>query len=404
MTATATEFNTLNTVSLASRGFYVPRFEVKIENAGLPRDVLRDVIEVTYKDNIEELDSFEVSVNNWDPSTRKFKYIGSEEATLSDTHRLFEPCTKKVELRMGYTGDAELPLIMTGNFTTMEPSFPSNGPPTLSVRGLNVLHKLRRKKYDGGWFGEKDSAIVENIATLRDRELGNAKRFPLPVRIDDNAKSNETPIDFVGQKSEYDIDFIWKRAQERGYIVAIRYEPEEHLFFGPSNERANPVNYQLEWGKSLVDLTPTLTTANQFKSVTVRGWDRRRQRAISETVDLDDRELRRLNPNLRELVQQCDPREEYVVDRPVFTTEDAKRRARALLLDQSKQMVKASGTTVGLPALRAGTKVNIMGIGFRLQGKYFVTETTHTINDNGYITKFKARREDDGEEEGASHA
>ena len=68
----------------------------------------------------------------------------------------------------------------------------------------------------------------------------------------------------------------------------------------------------------------------------------------------------------------------------------------AILLDRSKDMVKASGTCVGLPDLRAGQRVNIEGLGVRFSGTYFITETTHTINDGGYTTKFNARREDKG--------
>ena len=36
------------------------------------------------------------------------------------------------------------------------------------------------------------------------------------------------------------------------------------------------------------------------------------------------------------------------------------------------------------------------GVGARFSGLYFVTDTTHTIGNNGYLTKFNARREDDG--------
>ena len=39
--------------------FYAPIFEVRIEGRRLPRDVVRDVMEVTYKDNVNEIDSFE---------------------------------------------------------------------------------------------------------------------------------------------------------------------------------------------------------------------------------------------------------------------------------------------------------------------------------------------------------
>jgi hypothetical protein len=103
---------TLAQESLLQSGFYVPQFEVRIEGAGLPRDVLRDVQQLTYKDNIKEIDSFELTVNNWDTITNDFKYIGAETpetlagaTPLSQRYKLFEPCNKEVEIRMGYTDE-----------------------------------------------------------------------------------------------------------------------------------------------------------------------------------------------------------------------------------------------------------------------------------------------------------
>jgi len=55
--------------------------------------------------------------------------------------------------------------------------------------------------------------------------------------------------------------------------------------------------------------------------------------------------------------------------------------------------VTATGSCIGLPDLRAGQHVRIKGVGARFSGLYFVTETTHTINDQGYTTKFTACRE-----------
>ncbi len=262
-----------------------------------------------------------------------------------------------------------------------------------------MLHRLRRKKYDGEWHNRKDSDIAENIATLRDRELNNDKRFPLPIVTDRSAKSREEAIFYMAQKKEFDIDFLWKRAKTRGYVVVIQEENDDHpqrLYFGPSGSTEDPIVYELEWGRSLVDFKPTLTTANQYKSVTVNGWDRNRQRAISEKVDMNDPQIRRLNANLHGLIMDCDAREEHVVTEPVFSARQARERARAILMDQHKEMVKASITSVGLPRLRAGSKVRILGVGPRLSGTYFVTESNHVINDNGYATQFKARREDEG--------
>jgi hypothetical protein len=38
-------------------------------------------------------------------------------------------------------------------------------------------------------------------------------------------------------------------------------------------------------------------------------------------------------------------------------------------------------------------KVVIGGVGARFSGTYFITDTTHSINDGGYVTRFNARRE-----------
>src|SRR5207237_9048086 len=128
------------------------------------------------------------------------------ETTDSDEnnplHRLCDPCNKQVEVWLGYAG--HLRLMMTGAFTTAEPTFPSSGAPTLTIRGLNVLHQLRRKQYTSTWGKKKISEIAENIATLMDPGPPPKKRFPLPIVIDDNAKEDEIP--YVAQKNEYDID------------------------------------------------------------------------------------------------------------------------------------------------------------------------------------------------------
>ena len=63
-------------------------------------------------------------------------------------------------------------------------------------------------------------------------------------------------------------------------------------------------------------------------------------------------------------------------------------------------------TSVGLPDLRSGCSVEILGFGVQtdasgdskgassdFNGEYFVTDSTHTIGGGGYRTEFTARRE-----------
>lgn len=385
--------------------FRVPRFEVSIEGASLSHDVLRDVVSVTYRDSVAELDGFELSVSNWDSDRRRFKYTGAETAADlegsgpdSELAKLFEPCNKHVEVRLGYVN--ALQLMLTGSVTTLEPKFPSGGEPTLTVRGLNVLHELRRKQYTWAWENKRDSEIAQNLATLRDPDTGN-QRFPLPIEVDRAALSAEDPIEYVAQQNQYDIDFLAMRARERGYVVFVQEEDERagrprRLWFGPSHggqaSTLHPVIFELEWGKGLIEFTPTLSTAHQVKSVTVNGWNRQTREQISATVSLDDEELNR-NQDLHRVLRSCDPREEIVVSEPVFTPGEAERRARDILENRLGSMVTAEASCVGLPDLRAGGLVHIVGLGARFSGIYFVTEATHTIDASGYMTKFKARRE-----------
>ena len=397
---------TLRDESIRRGDFYVPRFEVKIAGVNLPLDVLRDVEQVTYKDNVKELDSFELTVNNWDAEAQDFKYVGSETAdslAKNPLHLLFNPCRHNVDVFMGY--GENLSLMVTGNFTTLEPNF-SSGAPTLNVRGLNVLHQLRRKPFSYAWEGEKTSKIAKSFETLPDPSDRKQKRFPLPVEIDPNSIEKEKKITYLAQNNQYDIDFLLALARRIGYVVFVkekelkknRVVKPRRLYFGPSDANhpgLRPVTFELKWGISLMDFKPTLTTANQIKSVTVHGWNRSTKQPITGRASLDDPKSK-LNRDLYKHLENCDAREERVVDEPVFTQDEADERARGILLERSKDLVKASGTCVGLPDLRAGQRVRIAGLGARFSGEYFITDTTHTISDAGYITKFNGRREEPG--------
>ncbi|MBV7266244.1 phage late control D family protein [Erythrobacter ani] len=382
-----------------NRAFFAPSFQVRIDGENLPQNVLRDVIELKYIDGLTEIDRFELTVNNWDSDQKKFRFIGSEpDDYLTDSsaenkpYVLFQPCKKTVEIKLGYADN--LVTMMLGNFTSMEPSFPSSGAPTLTVTGLNILHQFRRKKYSHSWINEKPSAIALNLATLTD---DGEKRLPIPIGINEEAQGEENPLDYTAQTNQYDVDFLLNLARRHSYEMVIQEANEEsgtprQIYFGPGSFARPPINYRLEWGRTLVDFNPVITSHNQVKSVRVNGWDRAARESFHEVINFDDDEMEGLNSNVQEFIQ-CDPREELVVDRPVFSREEAKRLARDIMRDRASSVIKARGTTIGLPELRAGTKVQIGELGARLSGDYLVTKTEHSFTDAGYQTRFEARLE-----------
>ena len=192
---------------------------------------------------------------------------------------------------MGY--GSNLQRMTTAHVTTMEPTFPSAGSSTLSMRALNVLHRLRDKQHTPPpWKNLKESEIAKSIKTLNDP----ATQRKVKVRVSDAALSTEQPIDYVAQNNQYDIDFLFVRARIAGYVVFVGEETndsgtEEYLYFGPSDDKhaaLRDVTYELEWGISLNDFNPTLSIANQVKSVEVRSRDRQSSKPIRAKVTLDD--------------------------------------------------------------------------------------------------------------------
>lgn len=388
--------------------FFAPAFEIKLAGAGgvkgrpMPRDVVRDAIEVTYTDSLERVDSFTLVFNNWDAGARKPLFLGSdtESAELFD---LIKP-GNQVQVLMGYQGRTpDLRVMTTGYITTLEADFPEAGAPKLTVHGLNVLERFRCKQYTWAWPPNgvgttTDSAIALDLAREPDPKTGRpGLGSGIQVHINDTAAKAEKPLDYVMMNNQYPIVFLMERARRNGYDVFVGRDPQtdsgeapkEFIYFGPSDRVADRT-YKLERGKSLVSFKPTISTARQVKKVTVLGWDRRAKKPINASATLAD--ATRVNPDLHALIDSTG-REEVVADKPVATVAEAKQMADDLLNAQVRDMVEATGVVVGLPDLRAGRVVEIGGFDSRLNGRWFVKETTHTINDSGYKTTFVARRE-----------
>jgi phage protein D len=388
---------TLRQASARFDGFYVPRFEVRSGGAGVTPEVLRDVLSVTYNDSTTAVDSFDMTLNNWDPHTREFKYVGAETSVEGATprQRLFLPGAAEFALKFGY--GAQLVPVMRGYAASLEPTFPASGSSTLTVRALNVLQRLRTRPHRDSWPNDrvprgqvKISRIAEDIAT---RQVQGA--FPLPIRTDAQAKAREPVLEHVMQANQHDIDFLTAQARHYSYVVYVDTDSSgDFLHFGPPPTRPT---YELEWGKSLIDFTPKLSTAHQVTAVEVRSRNRETDEAIRERVTLDD--VQDVNHDLHEVVRGSGPqaaggeREDVITEDPQHDAQQARRHAADTLRNRLRQMVEASGTTIGLPDLRAGQTLRIVGLGARFSGRYFVKTTTHTFDSSGYRTKFTARRE-----------
>jgi phage protein D len=363
----------------SGQDFYVPYFQVKIAGRPQGQDVVRDIQQVSYKDNITEIDSFDITINNWDAQTRAYKYSDSD---------LFDP-GKELELWMGYYGKDKLRLMVRGQITALHPSFPSGGGSTLAISGLNVLHKLRTKQESHSYESKTDSEIAEEVA---DR---------LGIDIQTDSAPDEKRFDYLFQDNQYDIIFLMERARRIGYDLFVDEQGQNGqagqplLRFGRSLQ-VRQVTYQLTYGRSLIEFKPELTTANQVSEVTVRGWDAVNKKKIEQTAKRSEISVKGVGAagGQAAIEQSFNQRKEIVATKPIESDAEAKTLALRTLEENAKDMVKGSGSTVGLPDLRAGNVVTIDGLGKRFSGRYFITSSTHAMGDGGYTTQFECRREE----------
>ncbi len=369
------------------RDFYVPTFEVRVGAKPLPKDVIRDVISVSYTDNVEQFDTFTLTLNNWDARTRQFKY--------SDDDR-FDP-GKTIELWMGYHGQDSLRLMLTGHINTLQPTFPASGQPTLQVSGVNLLFKLRTRQASHEYRNRTDSQIAKEVG----------QRLNVEIATDPVAEQTERPYRFVAQRNAYDILFLMERARRVDYDLFVeevrgnRSVRPAKLYFGPSVGVRDAV-YRLTYGKSLIHFQPTLSTANQVSKVRVRSWDDENKRTIEYVARRGELRTRGVGhgPSQVEIDRAIDAHEEVIVTSPVKDEGEGRRVAVQTLEHNAKQLVSASGSTIGLPDLRAGRVVVIDGLDRPsakrrfFDGRYFLTSTTHAIADGGYTTTFQCRREE----------
>jgi phage protein D len=366
------------------RDLWVPAFEVRVNQRKAAADVVHDVMSVTYRDSLTELDTFELVLNNWDADGRRFKYLDGDD-------RRWDP-GEKLGIAMGYRDRARLSPMLTGVITSLRPMFPASGAPTFTVAGVNVLQQFRRKPQNKTYVGKTDSQIAKEICRRLDVAVVTRPRSTPP----------EPKLDYVIQDNRMDIVFLLERARRIGYDLFVEEVPAQggtpakpRLHFVPP-ESVERTTYKLVWGGSLTAFSPTLKTGNQVSSVRVRGWDRLRNKKIDVEARLTDLPTQALaaRGGRDRIESMIGEREEIVGTIPVHDETEARAVALSRLALIHRDMVTATGATVGLPDLRAGSRVEVVGVGERFSGSYFVTATTHTLSDAGYTTQFECRREE----------
>jgi phage protein D len=371
--------NSVLNSGLPSTDYYAPDFRVEVEGLELDPVTHGDVLELKVVMDMDNMTSFDLTINNWNDETLTFKYSDG------DTFRV----GNFVHVMMGYAGN--LLSMVSGQIATMSPHFPETGPSTLTVGGLDGMFRLRDRKPAEG--------EITKYANMTDWQIAEyiAQRNGLKAKV-----TKEGPMyDEVVQKNQDDATFLMERAKRIDFDCFVWTEPisgEGFLYFvKPTDGRDSSVIrvYQFHWGENLISFNPTINLSRQVGKVTVRGWNDRTKQAIVATAGPEDL------PNAGKTQggasgpdaakQSMQGKQEVVVDAPVNNDNDAKELAAALLRERAEQFIIGTGQSIGLPDLRPSDNVEVTGLG-AFDGTYYVQKVEHVINESGFRTTFDVRR------------
>ena len=356
---------------------YAPNFSIIIGGSPQP-DLKNAVISLEVEESIENTSMFTINLHEGEElKTQRFNWLDSD---------LLDPGNgQDVEIYLGYSSSAEKPRepLITGKITTLSPSFPSKGAPTLSVQGYDHSFLLQKTvaKSRRTFDNEQDYGdIARKIA--KTHNLGEGE-------IDSTIKPCEKVIQTPG---ESDHSFLKRLADRLGYEFFIR---NRKLYFRAARDQSEK-NVSLKWGDDIISFNPRMSVARLISKATVRGHNQRDpSRPIIGTATSEDLGFRENGAKSgAELIKGFfkNEVEDSEHDFPICSEDEARSLAKTLLIRANNSLIEGSCECIGNPEIRAGTVLSIDGIGKRFSGRYYVKSTKHTVGEKGYTVSFDLRR------------
>ncbi|MBC8162443.1 MAG: VgrG-related protein [Roseiflexaceae bacterium] len=340
---------------MADKEKLLSHFYVKLSGQNAPDDFLRDMLNVSIESSLHLPDVATLALHD-----ARLKWIDHES--------LLPGKTLEIAAKLGTSEQT----IFDGEIIEIEPEFAADTH-RLMVRAFDRLHRLARGRHVRTFLNITDGDLAQKLAA----EVGLA------------AQVGPTPEvhPFVFQTNQTNLGFLQGRAAALGFLLFVRGKT---LHFEPPKPSGGA--NEVQWGQTLSEFRPHMTTVQQLTGVTARGWDIKEKREIIGKAQQDG-----VAPEIGEsrsggaLAQEAFRLNAttLVADRPIRTQTMADKIAQATADQHGGGFVEAEGTCGGTPTISAGSPLKISNVGDRFSGTYFVTSATHNYSaEQGYATHF----------------
>jgi uncharacterized protein involved in type VI secretion and phage assembly len=277
----------------------------------------------------------------------------------------------QVEIRLAAAGGDALQLVVAGQIAAVEPEFGRHGA-ILAARGYDGSHALNRSRNTETYQNMSSDDIASKVADRAGLDTGT---------IDAAGDVH----DFVQQNNETDWEFLWRLARRIDYEVGVA---DGALNFQQAGSDGGDQPPTLRWGEDLWTFRPRVTGVQQVDEVVVRSWDPASKDVIEsrQSAGTPDAEI---GIDRGDVGSSLGGGSMTMADRPVLSSDEADALATSMASRLANAYVEAEGTCRGDPALCAGVRVQIDGVGQLYGGVYTLSATSHVYRvGQGYETRF----------------
>lgn len=333
--------------------------EVTLNGASLAQADYDALIDVRVEQSVHVPDRFALRFR--DPS---FAMLDSDRFTIG----------APVDIAFS-NGDNEA-VVMRGEITSLGAEQNPAGRHELVVSGLDRGHRLARGSMWRTFVTMTDSNVASQIAGERG----------LTAEVD----SSTVTHDYLLQRGT-DYAFLTERARAIGFDWWVNgdtlyFKRDAKLGAGPT----------VHYGEDLLRFKVRASAAEAANEVVVRGWNPDTQQAIVGTSTMSqggdgvalgtDAPLADATLSGASAFGSGVKRGTGVVGVKDATEADA--LARAMATSATSEYVMAKGEALGNPLIKAGTELQVDGVGSKLSGRYLLTTVEHVLGEYQYVTRF----------------
>jgi uncharacterized protein len=358
---------------------YAPEFSILMDKQPVPDPGIRkSAVSVQIKENLGNPAEYTLVLSDkLDITKQEFQWLDNPLLEVGNF----------IRIDIGYAISGLVQMI-EGPIKVVSTSGFTSDIPKITLVGYDKSHQFLTQKTT-----VETSLKPEINDTFSDLAIKVAQQAGLEYS-DDTIDKTTSYSDQIIKKAETYRDFLVDSAKRLGFEFFIS---RNKLFFkNQSNLENSDPRITYEWGKNLMQFTPTINTSELVNGVEIRGTlpDSKQEVAVRASHDngkntgikwITPDEIAKKDSNGKDNIKT-------ISDRIFSSKEEAVVMAQAELKRLDNTLVTGSCTVIGNPILTPGMTIELKNVGRRFSGTYYVTSVINTIDASGYTTRFDVQR------------